>query len=86
VVLGDSEEEDPATMDNHCDRPEVREALAEGTGSDIRRSETLGYDMMYVAAAIFPDGKTVSVARVALSLTDIGAAIGHINTPLVLSW
>lgn len=84
MVLGDSEEEDPATMDNHSERPEVREALAEGTGSDIRRSETLGYDMMYVAAAIAPDGKTVGVARVALPLTDIGAAMGHINAVIAV--
>ena len=76
TVLGDSEEEDPATMDNHSDRPEVREALAEGTGSDIRRSETLGYDMMYVAAAIAPDGDDVGVARVALPLTDIDCRHG----------
>src|SRR5512136_930212 len=38
-VLGDSEEEDLAAMGNHGDRPEVIEALANGTGSDIRRSE-----------------------------------------------
>ncbi len=31
TVLGDSEE-DPAAMENHGDRPEVIEAMAEGTG------------------------------------------------------
>jgi two-component system phosphate regulon sensor histidine kinase PhoR len=78
TVLGDSEV-DPATMGNHSDRPEVRQALAQGTGSDIRRSETLHYDMMYVAASIAPDGGTVGVARVSLPLTEINAAMGHIN-------
>jgi two-component system phosphate regulon sensor histidine kinase PhoR len=82
VVLGDSEEEYPATMENHGDRPEVMEALAEGTGSDIRRSETLHYDMMYVAAVIAPDGDTVGVARVSLSLAKINAAMGHINVAI----
>jgi two-component system phosphate regulon sensor histidine kinase PhoR len=84
TVLGDSEEENPATMDNHSDRPEVRQALAEGTGSDIRRSETLGYEMMYVAAAVTVQGETVGVARVSLPLTEINAAMGHINTVIAV--
>jgi two-component system phosphate regulon sensor histidine kinase PhoR len=83
TVLGDSEE-DPADMDNHGSRPEVGEALAEGTGSDVRRSETLGYSMIYVAAAISPNGETVGVARVALPLTRIDAAMGHINLVIAL--
>jgi two-component system phosphate regulon sensor histidine kinase PhoR len=83
TVLGDSEE-DPATMDNHSDRPEVRRALTQGTGSDIRRSETLGYDMMYVAAAVTAQGETVGVARVSLPLTEIHAAMDHINTVIAV--
>jgi two-component system phosphate regulon sensor histidine kinase PhoR len=84
TVLGDSEEENPATMDNHSDRPEVRGALADGTGSDIRRSETLGYEMMYVAAAVTVQGETVGVARVSLPLTQIHAAMDHINMVIAL--
>ena len=84
TVLGDSEEEDPATMENHSDRPEVIEALAGGTGSDVRRSETLYRDMIYVAAAIAPDGDTVGVARVSLPLTRINAAMGHINAVIAV--
>jgi two-component system phosphate regulon sensor histidine kinase PhoR len=83
AVLGDSEE-DPAEMENHSDRPEVIEAIAEGTGSDIRRSDTLHYDMMYVAALIAPDGGTVGVARVALPLTKINAAMGHVNAAIAV--
>jgi two-component system phosphate regulon sensor histidine kinase PhoR len=83
-VLGDSEE-DPAEMENHGDRPEVIEALAEeGTGSDVRRSETVHRDMMYVAAVIAPDGDAVGVARVALLLTDINSAMGHINAAIAV--
>jgi len=84
TVLGDSEEEDITAMDNHSGRPEVIEALAAGTGSDVRRSETLHRDMMYVAAAIAPDGDTVGVARVSLPLTKINAAMGHINVVIAL--
>ncbi|MBN2100032.1 MAG: HAMP domain-containing protein [Dehalococcoidia bacterium] len=84
TVLGDSKEEDIAEMGPHGDRPEVMEALAEGTGSDIRRSETLHRDMMYVAAVIAPDGDAVGVARVSLPLTDINAAMGHINAVIAV--
>ena len=84
IVLGDSEEEDIAEMGPHGDRPEVIEALAGGTGSDVRRSETLYRDMMYVAAVIAPDGDIVGVARVALPLTDINSAMGHINAVIAV--
>jgi two-component system phosphate regulon sensor histidine kinase PhoR len=83
IVLGDSEA-DPASMENHSDRPEIIEALEEGTGSDVRRSETLHRDMMYVAAVIGPDGETVGIARVALPLTEINATMGHINAVIAV--
>lgn len=83
TVLGDSEE-DPALMENHGGRPEVVEAIAGGTGDDIRRSETLYRDMMYVAAAIAPQGETVGVARVALPLTEINGAMGHVNVVIAV--
>jgi len=40
--------------------------------------------MMYVAAVIAPDGDTVGVARVSLPLTEINAAMGHINLVIAL--
>ena len=50
VVLADSEA-DAATMDNHLSRPEVKRALATGSGSNVRHSATLNLDMLYVARA-----------------------------------
>jgi two-component system phosphate regulon sensor histidine kinase PhoR len=47
-VLADSEA-DPATMENHAGRPEVRQALAGSVGSDVRLSHTVGVDFLYVA-------------------------------------
>ncbi|TLN06674.1 cell wall metabolism sensor histidine kinase WalK, partial [bacterium] len=82
VVLGDSNE-DPATMENHADRPEVMEALAQGTGSSIRYSATLGYEMMYVAVAVTVNDEVVGVARVSLPLTEINQALGHINRTII---
>jgi two-component system phosphate regulon sensor histidine kinase PhoR len=82
TVLGDSEE-NPATMDNHADRPEVIQALSQGTGSSIRYSTTLGYDMMYVAVTITTGSDTVGIARVSLPLTEINQAVGHINRVII---
>ena len=48
VVLADSHS-DPATMDNHADRPEVAAAIAGDTGRDARDSDTTGFDQLYVA-------------------------------------
>jgi two-component system phosphate regulon sensor histidine kinase PhoR len=48
VVLADSHS-DPATMENHADRPEVAAALDGETGWDIRESDTTGFDQLYVA-------------------------------------
>ena len=83
VVLGDSEE-DPATMDNHADRPEVIEALSQGTGSSIRYSATLGYSMIYVAVPITSNGGVVGVARVALSLAQIDKSLQHLNNVIIV--
>ena len=67
TVLGDSEA-DPAQMENHAGRPEVERALREGTGEDIRRSETTGERQLYLAAAVEgADGATL-VYRASLPL------------------
>jgi two-component system phosphate regulon sensor histidine kinase PhoR len=47
-VLADSEA-DPQAMDTHGDRPEVIDALRDGTGAATRRSDTLQQDLHYVA-------------------------------------
>ena len=83
VVLADSEE-DPATLDNHSNRPEVIEAFSKGTGSSIRYSATLGYNMMYVAVPITSNGGVAGVARVALPLTQIDKSLQHINRVIII--
>lgn len=82
TVLGDSEE-DPSRMENHSDRPEVVQALSAGSGVNIRYSETLGFDMMYVAVPVVEDGDTVGIARVSLPLTVIDGYIGHMNITII---
>ncbi|MBJ6801333.1 two-component system histidine kinase PnpS [Geomonas propionica] len=57
-------------LENHGDRPEVRQALRNGTGSAVRYSATLHTDMMYVASSF---GKG-AVIRLALPLSGLEQA------------
>jgi len=70
-VLGDTEE-DPAQMENHGDRPEIRAALRGATGEDVRLSETQGLQRMYVAVPARYQGEAVAL-RVSESLGSIEA-------------
>jgi len=70
TVLGDSEE-DPRTMENHADRPEIVDALATGVGESTRYSTTLVQKMMYVAVPISHQDEILGVARVSLPLTTV---------------
>ena len=70
TVLGDSEE-DPHTMENHSDRPEIVDAIATGVGESTRYSATLGQRMLYVAVPISYQDEILGVARVSLPLTTV---------------
>lgn len=85
-VLGDSHE-DPTRMENHLNRPEVQQALAEGQGVSIRHSATLGYDMMYGAVPVQDPahGPVIGFARVALSVQDIETGIRRLRQSVVVS-
>ena len=71
-VLGDSEEP-PEKMLNHFDRPEFKQALTKEVGSDIRPSETLEQEMMYVAVPILQEGKVVAVLRSSIAMEQLKA-------------
>ena len=60
-VLYDSEA-DPATMENHKNRTEVKEAFTDGTGEDIRYSVTLAERTIYYAVKC-DDGTVVRIAE-----------------------
>lgn len=72
TVLADTQAE-PGQLENHGDRPEVRAALKEGSGSDVRRSETQGVDRMYVAVLAEDDRGARVVVRASASLNRIAA-------------
>lgn len=61
-VVGDSSE-NPAFMENHRDRPEIRDALDGKIGRETRLSATLAEELMYVAIPLQRDGKVAAVLR-----------------------
>ncbi|MGB3398911.1 MAG: ATP-binding protein [Candidatus Deferrimicrobiaceae bacterium] len=54
-------------LENHADRPEVREALSGRTGFSHRRSISLKEEHWYCAVPILSGGKIVGVARTSIS-------------------
>ena len=67
-VIADSKS-NPAKMDNHSDRPEIRMALKEGIGRSRRTSPTLGITMVYLAVPIENGGHIHGILRVAMAAT-----------------
>ena len=53
---------DKSSMENHLEREEVREAMAQGEGRSQRASETLGRRVLYYAVAL-PDGNVLRMSR-----------------------
>jgi two-component system phosphate regulon sensor histidine kinase PhoR len=70
TVLGDSQE-NPADMENHAGRPEVKAAMNAGYGESSRYSTTIGVKMMYVAVPVTYQGEVLGIARVSLPLTEV---------------
>lgn len=79
VVLGDSRVplERLPRLENHADRPEVIQALAQGRGSSVRRSATLGVDLLYVAGLLGRPGRPRLVVRLALPLAEMERALAQ---------
>jgi two-component system, OmpR family, phosphate regulon sensor histidine kinase PhoR len=59
-----------ADMDDHSTRPEVRQALATGTGSAIRFSDTRNAEYLYVAVAR-PGDESADIIRVAMPMRQL---------------
>ena len=69
TVIGDSDvgQARLAQLENHLQRPEVQEALKNGSGSALRYSDTLLISMLY-SATTYGSGKTDGIIRLALPL------------------
>jgi two-component system phosphate regulon sensor histidine kinase PhoR len=76
-VLADSES-NPATMENHASRKEFATALSGRTGSNERRSTTLGIPFLYVAAPV-----SGGAVRLAYPLSDVEAVQTQVHRRLL---
>jgi two-component system phosphate regulon sensor histidine kinase PhoR len=72
-VLGDSDEPS-ALMENHADRPEIKEAGISPAGSAIRYSRTVGRNLLYLAIPVSRDSDMMFL-RLAVPLSDVEAAV-----------
>lgn len=83
-VVGDSDHI-PSTMDNHLSRNEVQEAIATGTGSSIRYSDTLHMNMLYVAitTSAKEGNDPAGIIRLAMSLSDVEGSLNRMWLALV---
>lgn len=77
-VLGESHE-DRAQMENHAGRPEIVQAQLTGQGSATRYSQTVDYDMLYVATTVRSRGALVGFVRLAVPLSQVQANLNHLQ-------
>lgn len=83
-VVGDSIA-DIKTMENHKHRYEIALALKDRKGVSIRKSDTLGDNMMYIAIPVIKDNIILSIVRVAISVSSIEDQIRSIQKNILLA-
>ncbi|MGH9862737.1 MAG: two-component system histidine kinase PnpS [Candidatus Acidiferrales bacterium] len=81
LVLADSAH-DPATMENHANRPEIQQALARQQGRAVRYSDTLQRDLLYLAQRYETAPGSPVVIRLALPLAAIDDALADFRRRL----
>jgi two-component system phosphate regulon sensor histidine kinase PhoR len=81
AVLADSEQ-NPAVMENHGNRPEIREALTSRAGTTLRYSTTVREKMLYVAIPLVANDKKLGALRVSFFLKDINSFIAALKNSL----
>ena len=74
TVIYDTEVTDVSKMANHSDRIEVKEALENGEGSDVRKSATLSKSTYYYTLRL-SDGNVLRVAKEADSILSVFLSI-----------
>lgn len=84
AVVADSSA-DPATMDNHGQRPEISEAFAGRTGSTVRFSDTTREERMYVAVPIEREGRIIAVVRTSIATGPLSDTLHGFRVKLALT-
>jgi signal transduction histidine kinase len=82
VVIGDSHFDAPALarLENHGQRPEVIAARASASGADIRVSESVGEEELYIAVRA-----PLGFARVALSTAEVDRTISRAGQSVLIA-
>lgn len=83
VVVGESQA-DRFSMDNHLNRPEVQQALAEGMGRSVRYSRTEGKEFMYTAVPVYVNNQIRSFVRIAITTEQIQSETALFIRPIIL--
>lgn len=78
IVVGDSFA-NIDKMENHIQRPEIRQAFKREKGVSIRYSATLGKNMMYIAMPVIPKSVVAAVVRTSVSVSVIDEKIKSIR-------
>ncbi len=82
-VLGDSDEPSEK-MENHGNRPEIKDAEISEVGSSMRFSKTIKKDLFYLAVAI--DGNVgKGFIRLSVPLHDVEAAVNRIRMRIIIA-
>jgi two-component system phosphate regulon sensor histidine kinase PhoR len=74
TVIGDNKK-NPAIMDNHNNRPEIKQAILKGYGLSIRYGHTLAIDSMYFAMPIIAESKVIGIMRTSTPLDTLKTAL-----------
>ncbi|MCD7728426.1 MAG: ATP-binding protein [Clostridia bacterium] len=82
-VIADSGYSDVSSLENHSEREEVAEAMANGEGYAVRSSSSLGEDMIYYCRAFSYDGATVYV-RIGMPSSNDWALFGDALPSIII--
>ena len=79
VVVGDSHValKELERLENHAGRPEVMAAIKSGQGASIRRSTTVGADLLYMAQVLRLPGRPPLVVRLAMPLSEVEQTLAN---------
>jgi two-component system phosphate regulon sensor histidine kinase PhoR len=77
--------ENPNIMDNHKDRPEIKEAFEGKVGYSIRFSATLNENLMYVAVPLKDGADIIGVLRVSLPIETIDETLNLVKEKTVVA-
>lgn len=82
-VIADSKA-DTEKLENHATRPEVIMALSRGEGDALRRSESIGTELLYLAKPVLRSGAAVAVIRASMPLPLLRDRLGNLYGRLAI--